>query len=128
MRRLLALAILPSLAAPVLADDLAAPSGEAWWKRLAECGGITLALRDATQAAKKPESEVRDLTILMNDFLDTAWHQLAKDRELENTPAKRSVYGAAGARWQGAKDTKEDVTTLETACKDDLAAFKKLTR
>ncbi|MGE0212845.1 MAG: hypothetical protein AB7S41_14205 [Parvibaculaceae bacterium] len=126
MRRLMIVAGFLSLASPALADDLASPSGEAWWKRLAECGGITLALRDEAQTAKKPASEVRGLTILMNDFLDTAWHQLAKDRKLEDSSAKRSVYQAAGARWQTVKNTKEDAATLETTCKSDLTAFKKL--
>ena len=41
--RLFAPAVLLALMATAApAEDLAMPSGEAWWHRLAQCGGLTL--------------------------------------------------------------------------------------
>ncbi len=111
-----------------MADDLASPSGAPWWQRLAECGGLTLALRDEAVEAKKPSAEVAQLTVRMNAYLDAAWHRLAKDRGLEESPSKRTVYRTAGAHWQSVKDN-PGATNLaegESACARDLEAHKKL--
>lgn len=125
--RAFAIAFLLLLAPVARADDLATPSGEPWWKRLAECGGVTLALRDEAVEAKKPSADLAVYTVRMNGFLDAAWRRLARDRGIEESPAKRSVHRAAGARWQGIKDGGAEAVatlpTLESACAEDLKAY-----
>lgn len=128
MRPVLIALLLPILVGSAAADDLASPSGEAWWKRLAECGGITLVVRDKAAAAGKPSADLAVLTVRMNAFLDAAKLQLAKDRGIEESPAKRTVYQTAGAQWQATKDNSAapNLSEAEAACDRDLQIYKNL--
>jgi hypothetical protein len=122
--RVIHLAVLTvSLAAPAaaLAEDRASPRGEAWWRELAQCGGLALAVRDRAVEAKAPPERVAGLTRDMNAFLDAGAVQLRNDRRIEPSPAKRSVYQAAGKAWEDIKKSPAPMGELENKLADCTA-------
>jgi hypothetical protein len=118
------LAVLVALiipAAPALADDRLSPRGEAWWRELARCGGLALAVRDRAVELKAPPERIAGLTRDMNAFLDAGAVQLRRDRGIEPSPAKRSVYQTAGKAWEEIKKSPAAASELEGRLADCAA-------
>jgi hypothetical protein len=131
MSRTIHLAVLVLLFMPVvtaLADDRLSPRGAPWWRELAQCGGLALALRDRAVDQKDPPERVADLTRAMQAFLDAGARQLRHDRGIEPSPAKRSVYRSAGKAWEEFKGSPASSSELEgklAACSARLEDYRK---
>jgi hypothetical protein len=129
--RTIRLAILVSLfmpAADALADDRVSPRGTPWWRELAQCGGLALAVRDRAVDLKAPPERIAGLTRDMNAYLDAGAVQLRHDRGIEPSPAKRSVYQAAGKAWEEIKGSPAALSELEgrlASCAARLAEHRK---
>src|SRR5262245_38497805 len=114
------LALLIPVAA-ALADDRLSPRGIPWWRELAQCGGLALALRDRAIDLKEPPERIAGITRDMNGFLDAGAVQLRHDRGIEPSPAKRSVYQSAGKAWEEFKNASAPMSELEGKLADCAA-------
>jgi hypothetical protein len=132
MSRTIHFAVLMSLLlalAPALADDRVSPRGAPWWRELAQCGGLALALRDRAVDQKQPPERIAGLTRAMQAYLDAGAVQLRHDRGIEPSPAKRSVYQSAGKAWEAFKGSPAPLSELVgklTACAAQLEDYRKL--
>jgi MoxR-like ATPase len=118
MSRTILLTVLLSLlipAARALADDRLSPRGAPWWRELARCGGLALAVRDQAVDRKAPPERAAEITRAMNAYLDAGAAQLRRDRGIEPSPAKRSVYQAAAKAWEEFKKSPDSAATLDAA-------------
>jgi hypothetical protein len=123
------LVFLIALDGPALADDLLSPRGAPWWRELAQCGGLALAVRDRAVDRRDPPERIAGLTRDMNAYLDAGTGQLRNDRSIEPAPAKKSVHLAAGRAWEGFKSSGASLDELEgklSACAAALAAYRRL--
>src|SRR5262245_8335562 len=123
LSRTIHLAVLALLipAAAALADDRLSPRGTPWWRELAQCGGLALALRDRAIDLMEPPERIAGITRDMNGFLDAGAVQLRHDRGIEPSPAKRSVYQAAAKAWEEIKGSPAALTELESRLADCMA-------
>jgi hypothetical protein len=132
MSRTIHFAVLMSLLlalAPALADDRVSPRGAPWWRELAQCGGLALAVRDRAVDRHAPSERIAALTRDMNAYLEAGTVRLRHDRDIEPTPAKRSVYQAAGKAWEELKGSPAPFSELEgklAACAAQLEDYRKL--
>jgi hypothetical protein len=131
MCRMILFAVLMSLIlpqAPALADDRLSPRGAPWWRELARCGGLALAVRDRAVDRKEPPERIAGLTRAMQTYLDAGAVQLRHDRGIEPSPAKRSVYQSAGKAWEELKGSPASLGELESklaACAAQLEEHRK---
>jgi hypothetical protein len=121
MIHLAILVLLSMPAAVALADDRLSPRGTTWWRELARCGGLALAARDRAVDLKEPPERIAALTRDMNAFLDAGAVQLRRDRGIEASPAKRSVYQSAGKAWEEFKGSPAASSELESRLADCAA-------
>jgi hypothetical protein len=110
---------------PAGAGDLLSPSGAPWWRRLAECGGVTLAARDRASEAHAAPKDVADLTRAVNAVLELARGRIMEDQGIAEAAAKKAVYRTAGARWMAVK-ADPALSAAKAACDRDIAGFKAL--
>src|SRR5262245_38006334 len=68
LSRTIHLAVLALLipVAAALADDRLSPRGIPWWRELAQCGGLALALRDRAIDLREPPERIAGITRDMN--------------------------------------------------------------
>jgi|RhiMetdeSRZDD1v2_1073273.scaffolds.fasta_scaffold325866_2 hypothetical protein len=109
------------LPAAALAEDRLSPRHEAWWRELARCGGLALAVRDRAVEQKASPERIAGLTRDMNAYLDAGAVQLRHDRSIEPSPAKRSVYQAAGKAWEDFKKSAAPMAELDAKLADCTA-------
>ena len=126
---LLAIALVIVPAATSRAEDLLSANGTPWWRELAHCAGLTLAVRDLSVERHDPAERIAGLTRDMNAYLDAAAGQLRKDRRIEPSPARRSVHQEAAKTWESYKKSGEVLDRLEVqlpVCKASLATHRAL--
>src|SRR5262245_64835548 len=123
LSRTIHLAVLALLipVAAALADDRLSPRGIPWWRELAQCGGLALAMRDRAVDLKEPPERIAGLTRDMNAYLEAGAVQLRHDRGIEPSPAKRSVYQSAGKAWEEFKHSPAPLSELEGKLADCAA-------
>ena len=120
---------LAALPAPAPAGDLTSPSGAPWWRELAQCGGLALAVRDRAVDSHDPPQRIAGLTSAMQAYIEAGTGQLRHDRGIEPAPAKKSDHLAAARAWEAFKTSGASLAELEgklAACAAELAAFRRL--
>ena len=117
---------LAALPAPAPAGDLTSPSGAPWWRELAQCGGLALAVRDRAVDSHDPPQRIAGLLAYSHSTVQSIDLPASA---IEPAPAKKSVHLAAARAWEAFKTSGASLAELEgklAACAAELAAFRRL--